>query len=291
MPHQWALNYAARLREAYYKEVGETRRRQSVAEFLEANGELMLQYTDRYMAPLAQATLTGRNNEAMRGLAQAIVSQGDTVQKLDHEVVKALANVLNSEAFTSESARAMKKLIQYARIERLREKLPHFIARETATTHESYIVPVDPYLADEALHQQVANNVHSGVMAGRTYSGCVGLTLRQQSENTSESTARSPQEAYGGRGQSGESGVSLACEYVHDGCYCCGFNEDGMPRSSRMKVHARRDKKGDAYCLRPKCNAWLSADGKNSNIGDIARKAKALQLNRNRQMGNLALAA
>lgn len=98
-----------------------------------------------------------------------------------------------------------------------------------------------------------------------------------------------PQSPFGGQdresARENSSEGAIACDYVHTGCYCCPYNDDGSSRGNLMKVIARRETDGKAYCKRPGCGAWLSADGLDKNIGNIARRAQK------RKVATYALAA
>lgn len=134
-------------------------------------------------------------------------------------------------------------------------------------------------VAYEAHRIWLAREVHRSyrefVAHGRVLIGCGGAItiLAGEAEILNASSDDVFSAIFGSRETSGATGE--ACVYAHDGCYCCGLNDDGTPRPSKMKVWARRDEHGVAHCLREHCNAWLSSDGKDGYIGDIAKKAEA----------------
>jgi hypothetical protein len=176
--------------------------------------------------------------------------------------------VRNMKSFSPASGAVMEDLIRYALVEELRKSLPKFVAGELdlpeKTVYEASAAGpgIEAY---EIMHRQLAENVQTGVAEGRAYGGCASLELQDANDPT-----RSSQEIFGGR----DDGEGEACVYTHDGCYCCPYADDGKPLPRNVEVQARRDKDGKAHCMRSGCGAWLSADGKNGDIGHIARKAQ-----------------
>jgi hypothetical protein len=133
------------------------------------------------------------------------------------------------------------------------------------------------------LAREVQYSFRQFARQGRVLIGCGGALsiLAGESDILNASTEDVFSAIFGSQETAGSAGAGETCVYVHDGCYCCGLNSDGTSRASKMKVRARRDESGVARCLRKGCNAWLSSDGKDGYIGDIARKAQELQTRSN----------
>jgi hypothetical protein len=130
----------------------------------------------------------------------------------------------------------------------------------------------------QLMNEQLAAQVQTGAVAGRTYGGCASqFTPNQEAGKESGSDKPDPQGIYGGRDgpSTSREQASEVCEYTHNGCYCCAYNKDGTARTDRLTVKARRGKDGVAHCLRSGCNAWLPSKGKGYK-GDIWHRAQAL---------------
>jgi len=186
----------------------------------------------------------------------------------------------NPNQFTDADSIVLHEVLVYSTIEMIRALHLKKRALQDSFSGKNY---KGPHLLADSLQTADSRSFQNmlggfgaaGARNNNTYSAC-GNAMSLGDEDTSGSPG-SPQSAFGGRdGASGGSAESAngACEYEHSGCYCCPYYDDGSSRSNPVKVTARREADGTAYCKRPGCGAWLSADGTKRNIGNIARMAQ-----------------
>lgn len=268
-----AKDFVYTLRKEYYRRRGADRERYSVSEYVAKHNAIVDQYFNSYYPVLAEAIYSGQNDERLQAMAAAVL-QAD-VSRFKPEVRNQLVRIANSRHFDDEAGRVMDSVIRYALVEELRQGLQ--LAQDaTIEPVADVIFPINN-LPLEFFHQRLALNVANGIRAGRSYGGCAGQIELGIEARDEQGAGSGPQDAYGGeQGADSESSADGICEYVHDGCYCCAYNKDGSKRGSRLKVKARREANGIAYCKRDGCGAWLAKDG-SGDIGNIARKAQARQ--------------
>ncbi|MEO8785323.1 MAG: hypothetical protein ABI221_03420 [Candidatus Saccharimonadales bacterium] len=303
---QEALRYVRRLRQRYYQKVGSTSQRFSVTEFVGNHQTTIDTIFKSYYPHVAQALHSGDNNPTIQQFAADLLTVGDDLKP---EVRQGLIRLANKSRFDDADGRLMDSFLRYAAVEELRKALPAFVsqdslesgvepsARTTAHRPVAYGQFMPALIPPAQLNRMLSRNVQSGVRAGRTYGGCAQqISLGRKKDGLDagldELDPLNPQEEFGGRGrgddqEDGETSTGAACEYVHDGCYCCDYGIDGHRLPFKMQVRARRDKNGTAYCLRAGCNASLDKYGKGSK-GDIYRKAQALERVKYQPVSSLA---
>lgn len=186
-----ALQVGQRVRERYYHEIGERHRRQSVTDYLALQQGVVDQYFNRYLLPLAEAVHTGQNPQPLQEFAQAIL-ESPAASQFNPEVAREVMRVANSAAFPRSAGAVMENLIRYALVERLRQGLVDIVHGAAPGAVRIDISHDVPY---ELLHRLLANDVATGIQAGRNYGGCASLVLGSESYEV----AANPQEAYGGR--------------------------------------------------------------------------------------------
>ncbi len=274
------------IRERYYKQRGCNGKRYSVSEYVANHSAVIQRIFDSYYPALAEAVHSGRNSERLQALATAML-QAD-IKDLKPEIRRQLSRIGNSHYFDDESGRVMDSIIRYAAVEELRKGLPSLVSK--ILVPKAYIAPKQSFgysshviygIPPQELHQLLANNVHSGVQARRSYAGCAGqIQFSSEQKNTLNASEGdiNRQEAFGGNLSSDTRSESTGgvCEYVHDNCYCCPYDDDGRVLGRKVKVRARRDSRGVARCLRTGCGAALDEKGNVLDIGEIAKKAQKL---------------
>ncbi len=269
-----AQEFVLKFRQRYYQKRGAGHQRQSVSDYVRSHAALLDQMFQAYCQPLGEAIYTHQNNEVIADFAAEVLKNSDQMKT---EVRQQLMRAANSQLFDDALGRTLDSVLKYAVVEELRKGLTELIHGKTKLVYtQSARATVMPpaVLVGAAMSQRLAGNVGRGIEAGRSYGGCTEVDLNKPDKKTNQEDINNPQDSYGGKGEAtdldGE--ANEACDYVHDGCYCCGYNEDGSPRRTRMKVRARRGTDGVAHCMRSQCGAWLAPDG-SGDIGNIARKA------------------
>ncbi len=282
MPIKDALGLAGRIRESYYRQIGQTHRRYSVTDFLRQHDAIVQRYFDHYIRPLATALYSGENNETMQGLAAALLQTISADVLDDTEMKSELARLADGEPeFTAASGRTMERLVRYALVEDLRARLGAGIS----SGNHDWFEPADPQPAGAmsggmpaaAMHAQLARHVQAGIQAKRSYSGCAGLHfIKDGADEEPGAEIGNPQEPYGGKAKDNERQAKSeeACDYWIDNCYCSKYDDDGSESKSRWRVHVRRDPDGKAHCMRAGCGACLGPNGEVIDIGGIARRAR-----------------
>jgi hypothetical protein len=235
--------------------------------------------------PVCDSLGKGYQTEQTREL---IYQLANNAHEFEPEYARALYRMrANSEQFTWDDWAVLHDVLVYSTIEMVRALHLQESALLLGPDPEGFsaVSPL-PLLLQSANTQSLQSMLGgfgaNGARNGRTYSACgVAISLGGKGKNGGNDSGGSRSE----RSSSDDQAEGGACEYVHTGCYCCPYNDDGSSRDSPMKVLARREANGTAYCRRSGCGAWLSADGKSKNIGNIARRAQ------NRTRGRYALAA
>ena len=195
MTPEQAEKYVLGLRDKYYEHIGVTEKRYSVSEYVARNSAVVDAYFKAYVPALAEAIHTRENNATMQGLAQALL-QTD-LQNMKADARRHLIKVAGSKSFDDEVGKTMEAIIRYAVVEELRKGLRDVIAGKQ--TIESYQAAPNSFVAltgtqttergswvvpPEQLNRQFANNVESGVKAGRSYGGCAGQVMLSEAEKS-----------------------------------------------------------------------------------------------------------
>ncbi|HUY85242.1 MAG TPA: hypothetical protein VMU97_01875, partial [Candidatus Dormibacteraeota bacterium] len=211
------------IRDKYYERVGMTEKRYSVSDYVENNSDVVESLFHAYYPGLAEAVSTRKNNETMQGLASALL-QAD-LQKMKPEIRAQLIRVANSSYFNDDMCATMESVIRYAVVEELRKGLKDLVTTgkvftETSPDSASARLPETGFssaLAMMELNQRMANNVQSGVKAGRSYGGCAGqVELNEGGDGLlgGLSGGQSKQEPYGGKScKSIKHGESTTCPH------------------------------------------------------------------------------
>ncbi len=270
--------FVKQLRSDYYQLRGANRHRFSVTEYAQAHEALLRQQFDMYYPALGQAIVGGQSNSAVQGFAASVLARA---HNLDPAKRRQLMTIVNTTKFSEADGRLLDGALRYAVVEDLRRGLDSFVKGGSARPAEQWAI--NPGLPPEVqyymMNERLASGVQSGASAGRSYGGCAGQfnAAAEASRQASDSDKPDQQGAYGGRDGQGASAESSggACEYMHYGCYCCPYNDDGTPLIKPKKVKARRDEKGVAKCQRIGCNAML-APGLEPQKGDIYKRAQEL---------------
>lgn len=202
MTSEQAKEFALKMRADYYKSIGVEDNRQSVSEYLEHHGALFQNLYDNYIPALAAAVFTGQNNDRLKGLAGSILKTD--LSNMKQSVRADLIRVKNSETFDYDLGRIMDDIIRYAMVEELRKGLDGFVSQPKQVDPSGYQQPniyAQPkphtHIPPEVMDQRMANNVESGVKAGRDYGGCASVELTNSKEHEN---GDNPQAAYGGKG-------------------------------------------------------------------------------------------
>jgi hypothetical protein len=222
---------------------------------------------------ICESLASGRQTAETRKL---IYHFADKAHSFNDHYAKSLYGMRANSQFTTDDWAVMHELLVYSTIEMMRALYLKEAALKRGETYEGHdMMPVSMSLLEStdpmSFQAMLGGFGADGAKNNRTYSAC-GLSISLGNENAENN----PQSAFGGVDNEGnESKGGGVCDYVHTGCYCCPYNSDGSSRPSPLKVVARRESDGTAYCKRSGCGAWLSADGKSKDIGYIARRAHA----------------
>lgn len=274
------------LRERYYKKVGSAHKRSSVTEYVQAHKPFLDQFFDSYYPALGEAVYSGDNNETLKNLAHAMLNQ--QIGRLDPGVRRQLIKVANSEKFNdNESYKLFDSILRYAAVEQLRKGLAKAKSERPASSKiqpllADVVVPQTYPIHPAQMHQLVAGNVRLGVEAGRSYGGCPGQIQFSRADRLGSLSdlelQRHSQEAFGGKDEETdqEEASNEECEYEGTFCYCCPYNDDGLPLIKPMVVTIKRFSDGVAKCLRGGCDAALDSNGKLVNPSKIYERAMQL---------------
>ena len=198
---------ATELRSEFYNEIGVDKSNSSVSEYAELNKTKIKGFFDALYPSLAKATYTGQNNEILQNFAKTLLSK--QIVNLKPEIQQKLTDIAKSEKFDDDSAKIMDSIVRYAVVEELRKGIKDFIVRAPESKAISTVSNApdlqEGYMAQVMnVNTLLANNIRSGVNAGRSYGGCPGnieLTLRQNEANESYDNMSDLQQAYGGNGK------------------------------------------------------------------------------------------
>jgi ribosomal protein L37AE/L43A len=200
MTAEQAEQFVQDIRHEYYQRRGVMEERQSVGEYVQANGAVVQGYFDAYYPALAKAVYSGENNRTLQDLAGSILKTD--VKNLKPEIRQQLLQVSNGRKFDDELGKTMDSVIRYAVVEELRAGMAEFVSGRQPAGQEIYDLVVAerneniPDMSVEALHLRLANNVEAGVQARRSYGGCSNVELSDEDGDVDANG--NPQEAYGG---------------------------------------------------------------------------------------------
>ncbi len=179
MDPEQAAAFILDLRDQYYERIGLDEKRYSVSEYVTNNAATVDGYFKAYYPSLAKAIATGKNNSTMQGLAGAILKTDISNMKANARMQ--LMRVARSEDFDDDLGRAMEVIIRYGIVEELRKGLKVIVVNDVPMESEqvptaSVMQQTETVIAPtaEMLNQRMAQNVQSGVQAGRSYGGCPG---------------------------------------------------------------------------------------------------------------------
>lgn len=269
-----AENFVSLIKQSYYQAAGINGKHISANKYIESHQKFLNTAFNNYYLKLAQATITHENQPSLQKLAYSILQNTDT-STMKPELRRQLVLTANSDSFSDSQSRAMETFIRYAVIEELRKGLEPLKQTEAhASSLQALSMPanITAGASEYEMNLVIAQNIDNGIKAQRSYGGCNGTDLA--SSNKRDEQTQNQQDVFGGNSNGSESS-SQTCTYTHSNCYCCPYNEDGTPRASKLKVMAKRDVNGTAYCLRRGCNASIKSDG-SGDIGFIAKRAKML---------------
>lgn len=271
---------ALEIRRRYYDKVGAGQERLSVTEYADRHKDFLGNMFRTYMPALGDAVHTGHNNTAMRSFAEAILRKPD---HLEPELIRNLIKICNSQKFDDEAGRTIEAALRYAAVEYLRKGLTapvhgnHSPAASVPTPKTVAYGQSDYVLTElhiQTMNHILAQNIDEGAQAGRSYGGCSPITMSKNPESNNLAGSDGPQSAFGGKANGANTSTETGeCDYLHEGCYCCPYDNDGRPLGRNLTVRAKRKKDGSAHCLRPGCGAELNAAGRAVTKGHIYEKA------------------
>jgi len=195
------------IRGDYYERRGATQQRYSVSEYLEKHDDVVRTFFDTYYSALAKAVCSGKNNEIMQNFAQTTL--GARIEKLKPEIQQNLARVADGEAFNDEMAKTMDSILRYAVVEELRKGLKSYVGLEQPDDNLVWRGPLNQNQTVQdadvlyRMNNLLANNVSSGVSAGRSYGGCPGQIELSALDDETITGRKDPQSAYGGYNSGG----------------------------------------------------------------------------------------
>jgi hypothetical protein len=180
----------------------------STTAFLQDNTDIVRNYFDAYIIPLAEACFSGINNGQMRTLAGTISMCAKSIELSTQVRLQRIATGMD---FTNEDAVLMESMIRYALVEELRKKLPEHISRQRASeevhSYEVTHIMAPPsrrhinfrcYDYDmHAMNMRTARNINGGVQAGRSYGGCSVASPKAKSYGE-DSDVPKKQDVFGG---------------------------------------------------------------------------------------------
>lgn len=265
----------ASVRRGYYQMHGLPAPVRSVDEFKAANQRSIDDVFYNLYLRLTPAQYSGGMDGALQALARSLLNQSASLNK---ESKAQLARLCASGSIDDEGVRFLENAIRYGLVEHLRDGLGCFAGGQAAVL-APLIVPGGGLFALQ-LAGNIASGVARGTAAGRTYGGCtkmMDISAEKGDDDGNGSSARNPQDVYGGRVGDGSSGESSGvCMIETTNCYCCAYNNDGTDRGSKLTVMAKIDTRETIHCLRPGCGAWMSKGGKAKFKGYIAARAEML---------------
>lgn len=209
--------FARSIRKEYYSRIGESASQVSVDEFVDEHEHVLRGFFSAYYPDMAKVTKTGDNQASLQELANAMLAKNP--EKLKPEVIRELIRIRNSSKLDDEAVKVLDSIVRYATVEELRKHIKPRLVPQTLKVRQAVVQPSPQPYAGQNIHNLLADNVHTGVSAGRSYPGCPGnIQLGNDSEtNDSETDGINRQEAYGGKKDSDED-----CEFVSKSCPECG---------------------------------------------------------------------
>lgn len=216
MTPEEADEFMRSIREEYYKRVGKSTEQISVDEFVDEHEDILLGFFGAYYPDMARVANTGDNKSSLQKLANTMLAKSS--DQLKPEVIRELMRISNTSKLNDESVRVLDSIVRYATVEELRKYIePRFAPRDTQI-QQTIVHPTERYYAYQDIHRLLADNVHEGVVAGRSYSGCPGnIDLAADVQKEADNDSINLQEAYGGKEKSDED-----CEFVSRSCPECG---------------------------------------------------------------------
>jgi hypothetical protein len=211
MDPEQASDFTLDLRDQYYEQIGMHEKRYSVSEYVGQRKAIVDGYFAAYYPSLSEAIHTGENNSVLQGLARNILMTD--ISNMKAAAKMQLMQVARTEDFNDDLGKAMEVVIRYGIVEELRKGLKAIIVGEQSESRQAYT----PFVVQESgtdfvptaemLSQRMAQNVESGVRAGRSYGGCAGQASLVNEANAQNNGLEpgSLQQPYGGRSESGYS--------------------------------------------------------------------------------------
>lgn len=273
-----AVAFGPGMRRRYQEIIGRQVDEVSVTKLIADNRPLVRAYFDVFIEALSIAAHTHKNNDTMRGYASTLLTHNaDLLSPGDRHQ---LLLVANSPAFSTEDALFMEKTIRYACAEELWKILledkpdaefTEIIASRSGDEQLSYHTGM--------LQARAASRVRTGLTVGRGGGGCSDLKFERPEGAVTTDTSDEElgqQGTFGGNADEevGFDGRPLACDYIHDQCYCCPYDDFSNYTGVRKLVVAYRDREGTATCLRKGCGASIDKNGKVLSYGDIYELAQ-----------------
>jgi len=238
------------MRGDYYERRGTEGRRYSVTEYLALHEETVQTFFDAYYPSLAEAAESGQNNEVMQGFAETLLAAD--VTRLKPEIKRTLIRVANANGFDYHDTKVMESVIRYAVVEQLRKGLKTYVGEADAAEPEAWsptlgngVLLVAPGEGMMAMNRLMADNVSTGLKAGRSYGGCPGQVELSQIDEAEDGGTGEPQSAYGGRGSKSKFDPEEDCEFTSEECPECHAKK---VRTVVTRVRGKRHVEGSCGC-------------------------------------------
>ncbi|HSX00453.1 MAG TPA: hypothetical protein VLH38_05445 [Patescibacteria group bacterium] len=237
-----ALQFAGSFRSRCYELQGDTSKRLSVNDFMDAHADRLDVAFETLCVPMGAAIVSGIKDPAIHAFVEALLSNSE---HFTDETVERLQAIYTAPDFDEDKGRFMAGIAGYAVAEDIRDEAKRMVQEGGAT----YQAVQSPYinLAAAQVVQRLAGRVHVGVREGRSHGGpCPGVVdISKNADGTdSDDPMLNPQAAYGDRDKSKEN-----CKEVRDGdlvnCPNC-----------KQPVRAIVPKKGgEIFCSNGDCTA------------------------------------
>lgn len=208
--------------------IGDSATYKSTTEFVGQKADILKEYFDIYICPLAEATVTGENNKTMQSLAQQLLR---SVNNLTAESRSMLIKIGNRTKFDDDNSRFMEQMIRYAATADLKELLPGFLQQNSVQSESVEQEPVKFISQSEStklttaqqtlseMNQRLAMNTNRAAKNNDNWGGCSSSSSKTQVMDGAVGELDS-QDIFGGKSED-SSGTQEDCEFVSKECPTC----------------------------------------------------------------------
>lgn len=251
---QEAQSFGKNFVDSYNAARGNAKTMVSTTQIIRDNQSLVRAYFKNFVQPMSEAYVSGESNHNLQQLAVSMLTSGSS--DYDPAEKRSLMRVANGLSPNDDNIRFFEEKIRYALVEELRKLIPHYLADPSVPVSVNQSFRAVQYQDQITSSQHIAQNIHSGIQANRSYGGCASANTTTSNDSLADQLGT--QDVFGGNGE------SLAEDRFGSRYFDCPKNGCRNLRPKNQLIPKCQKCGADVTCGAPKTAALKQNETRNS---------------------------